>query len=145
MHRHPSRKRKNSVENNETIAGRNGGRLLAGGVRGNKGGTGRPPNVIRQGFRKDLPSEARKLRAHVREMEKLIKDLEPLREDEEKPEARITTKIHDLERLMRARMQLAEFLARYGLGTTVTETDSQGNDTIVIREKREPRILIADN
>jgi hypothetical protein len=125
-----------------TIPGRNGGLLRNGGT--NKGGTGRPPNVIRQGFRKDLPSEARKLRAHVREIEKHIRALEPLRDNEEKDEAKITTKIHDLERLMRARMQLAEFLARYGLGTTMTETDTAGND-VAIRVVREPRMLIVDN
>jgi hypothetical protein len=138
------------VENNESIAGRNGGRLLTGGVRGNKGGTGRPPNVIRQGFRKDLPTEARKLRAHVREMEKLVKELEPIRAKEDKDASKITTRLHDLERLMRARMQLAEFLAKYGLGTTVTETDTEGNDVprpgiLTIEERRAALMRVLSN
>ena len=30
----------------------------------------------------------------------------------------------------RDRMQALEFLARYGLGTTVTETDTAGNDAV---------------
>lgn len=34
-----------------TIPGRNGGRLNAGGTRGNKGGTGRPPKEITALFR----------------------------------------------------------------------------------------------
>lgn len=133
----------NHVVNREWLPGKNGGRLRNGGT--NKGGTGRPPNVIREGFRKNLPAEVRKLRAHVREIEQQIKALAPLREDETKEEDRHTKRVYDLERLMRARMQLVEFLARYGIGTTLTETDTKGNDPIVIREKREPRVLIADN
>ena len=105
---------------------KHGGALRNGGT--NRGGTGRPPNVIRAKFRQDLPTEVRKLRAHVREMEKLVKELEPIREKEEKESSRLTTRMHDLERLMRARGQLADFLARYGIGTTVTETDGDGND-----------------
>jgi hypothetical protein len=122
-------KPKNHVENHVgelTIPGRNGGRLRNGGT--NKGGPGRTPNIIRQGFRDSLPNEEKKLRAHVREIEKLTKELEALRDLEDKPTSRLTQRIYDLERLMRARGQLMEFQARYGLGTTHTETDTEGND-----------------
>ena len=42
------------------------------------------------------------------------------------------------------RLKALEFLAKYGLGTTITETDTEGNDK-VIRVIREPRTLIVDN
>lgn len=107
------------------IPGRNGGRLRNGGT--NKGGTGRTPNIIRKGFRTKLPTELRKLQAHVRDIEAQVRALEPMR-DRAEGDARHTRRIHDLERLMRARMQLVEFLARYGLGTTITETNTEGED-----------------
>ncbi len=44
----------NSVQNSVGIAGKNGGTLLPGGVPGNKGGTGRPKNEIREAARRDF-------------------------------------------------------------------------------------------
>ena len=43
----------NSVDNN-VIPGRNGGVLNRGGTPGNKGGTGRPKNEIREAARRDF-------------------------------------------------------------------------------------------
>lgn len=41
----------------------------------------------------------------------------------------------DLEKLNRAEQRLADFRGKYGLGTTVTETDTEGRDAIrVVRE-----------
>ena len=40
------------------------------------------------------------------------------------------------------RLKAIDLLAKYGLGTTVTETDTEGHD--VIRVIREPRILLGD-
>jgi hypothetical protein len=42
------------------------------------------------------------------------------------------------------RLRFAEMCAKYGLGTTITETDTEGND-VAIRVIREPRMLIVDN
>ncbi len=42
------------------------------------------------------------------------------------------------------RIKFAEMCAKYGLGTTVTETDTEGND-VAIRVIREPRTLLVDN
>ncbi len=42
------------------------------------------------------------------------------------------------------RLKFAEMCARYGLGTTITETDTEGND-VAIRVIREPRTLLVDN
>lgn len=42
------------------------------------------------------------------------------------------------------RKEYTELCAKYGLGTTITETDTEGND-VLIRVTREPRTLIVDN
>jgi hypothetical protein len=42
------------------------------------------------------------------------------------------------------RKEFAELCGKYGLGTTITETDAEGND-VAIRVIREPRTLLADN
>lgn len=41
------------------------------------------------------------------------------------------------------RMEFATLCARFGLGTTITETDAEGNDAI--RVVREPRTLVNDD
>ena len=43
-----------------------------------------------------------------------------------------------------ARIRAIDTLAKYGLGTTITETDTEGRD-VLIRVRREYRSLIADN
>jgi hypothetical protein len=73
------------------------GALLSGGVPGNRGGTGRPPNALREEMRGDLGLVLEKLRARY-----------------------AAGTLDDLE--------YAQFLARYGVGTTVTETDAAGQD-----------------
>ena len=130
-----------------TMTGRHGGRLNRGGA---QPGAGRPPNIIRQGFRKNLLKSARRMEQAVRNIEASIarreerleraiagkKDDDPLLEQYER------LLLDDQERLINALKVLNEFLAKYGLGTTITETDSDGNS--VIRVVREPRALVHD-
>lgn len=73
---------------------------MAGGKRGNKGGTGRTPKEMRDKMRYSLAQR--------------IWIAEQIADDESASN--------------RDRMQALEFLARYGLGTTITETDTEGND-----------------
>ncbi len=75
-----------------------GGALRNGGT--NKGGPGRPPNVIRQ-----------KLRGSFEER---IKILEAIADDKKSSQA--------------DRMRALDLMAKYGLGTTSTSTDTEGND-----------------
>jgi hypothetical protein len=85
----------------------NGGLLRSGGT--NRGGTGRPPSVIRE-----------QLRGSVAER---VKILEAIADDADAPFA--------------DRMKAIDILAKYGLGTTSTETDTEGKDAprqIIIRE-----------
>lgn len=91
----------------------NGGRLRVGGKPGNKGGTGRPPNELRAGFRQKLPAELRALQRQVKKLEKLLAESE---------------NVYHIERLINARARVVEFLAKYGVGTTITETDTEGRD-----------------
>ena len=97
------------------MPGRNGGALRRGGGNPKRNG-GRPPNVVREGFRESLPAEVRKLEAHARAIEAL----------------------GDPERSFKARLQLAEFKAKYGLGTTFTETDAEGR-AVTVRVIRDAR------
>lgn len=92
--------------------GRSGNRLRVGNP-GNKGGTGRPPNELRAGFRQKLPAELRALQRQVKKLEKLLAESE---------------NVYHIERLINARARVVEFLAKYGVGTTVTETDTEGQD-----------------
>jgi hypothetical protein len=85
------------------------GALNAGGTPGNRGGTGRPPSIIRERLRGSF--------------EQRVKILESIADDDEAPPS--------------DRMKAIDILAKYGLGTTSTETDTEGNDAprqIVIRE-----------
>ncbi len=49
-------------KNVRTIAGRNGGRLNAGGTPGNRGGSGRPPEEWRRWLRETLHGDAARQR-----------------------------------------------------------------------------------
>jgi hypothetical protein len=85
----------------------NGGLLRSGGT--NKGGSGRPPSAIRERLRGSF--------------EDRVRVLEEIADDTDAP--------------MSDRMKAIDILAKYGLGTTSTETDTEGNDAprqIVIRE-----------
>jgi hypothetical protein len=73
--------------------------LRRGGT--NKGGTGRPPSVIRE-----------KLRGSF---DKRVKVLEQI------ADGKLAASVAD-------RLKAIDLLAKYGLGTTVTETDTEGND-----------------
>lgn len=81
-----------------------GGALRNGGT--NRGGTGRPPNELRATLRQGIEPELRRMEAAVRKIDKL----------------------GDPEKSLAAHKALAEFRAKYGLGTTVTETDTKGRD-----------------
>ena len=80
--------------------GRNGGRLRNGSRPGNKGGTGRPPSEIRK-----------KLRGSFEER---IKVIEAIADDAKASTAE--------------RLKALDLMAKYGLGTTSTSTDTEGND-----------------
>lgn len=113
-----------------------GGALRNGGT--NRGGTGRPPNVIRQGLREPIPVEVAKLEANVARIEALVAEFEALdRQHEGEPEdskaalerseSRIRQFITLQERLMAARRELLEYRTRYGLGT-VQANEHSGPD-----------------
>lgn len=126
---------RNHVENHVgelTIPGRNGGRLRNGGT--NRGG-GRTPSIIREGLRVNILASAKRMRDQCKRISDLIdKRLAQLGNAYEMSSAMMD----DLEKLNRAEQRLADFRAKYGLGTTVTETDTQGKD--VIRVVREPLV-----
>ena len=127
------------------MPGRNGGTLRVGGT--NKGGTGRPPKLIRAGLREAIPVEVAKLTASVAKIEALIADFDalprrrpaPLPEGEdtdsvsesrleiERRESAIRSRMALEERLIAARAELVHYCGKYGLGTTITETDDEGN------------------
>lgn len=77
-----------------------GGALYAGGVPGHRGGTGRLPSRLRQAMRQALAE-----RLHI---------AEAIADDE-------TGSASD-------RLRALDFMAKYGLGTTITETDTEGKD-----------------
>ena len=97
----------------ELITPRHGnGRIRRGSLPGNTPGTGRPPSIIRERLRGSF--------------EQRVKILESIADDEEAPPSE--------------RMKAIDILAKYGLGTTNTETDTEGNDAprqIIIREYAE--------
>lgn len=82
----------------EWIPGRNGGWLRNGGT--NKGGPGRPPSKIREAARDGFEAL----------LPTLVKVAKSPKES--------TTD----------RLRAIDLLAKYGLGTTITETDTDGND-----------------
>jgi hypothetical protein len=82
------------------MAGLNGGSLRRGGGNPKRNG-GRPPSVIRE-----------KLRGSF---DKRVKVLEQI------ADGKLAASVAD-------RLKAIDLLAKYGLGTTVTETDTEGND-----------------
>jgi hypothetical protein len=79
-----------------TVPGKNGGRLLAGGKKGHRGGGGRPPDEIRKALRGALWK-------HRARLEKFAMSDDPA-----------------------VAMKAIDLLAKYGLGTTFTPTDTKG-------------------
>jgi hypothetical protein len=79
-----------------TVPGKNGGRLLAGGKKGHRGGGGRPPDEIRQALRGALWK-------HRAQLEKFAQSDDPA-----------------------VAMKAIDLLAKYGIGTTITPTDDKG-------------------
>lgn len=92
----------------ELIPQPHGGALRNGGP--NAGGTGRPPSEIRK-----------KLRGSF---EDRVKVLEAIADD---------TKASPADR-----MRALDLMGKYGLGTTMTETDTEGND-VTVRVVRQAR------
>jgi hypothetical protein len=101
----------NVVPNVVFMPGRNGGKLRRGGPI--HAGPGRPPSAIRALAREDFA------------------DLVPeLRRIAKSPKATTSD-----------RLKAIDLLGKYGLGTTVTETDTEGRDAIrVIREPTRARV-----
>ena len=116
-----------------TMTGRHGGRLNRGGA---QPGAGRPPNIIRQGFRKNLLKSARRMEQTVRNIEasierreaRLAKALAAKPDDDQLLETYERLILDDQERLLNAYKILNEFLAKYGIGMTFTETQGNGED-----------------
>ena len=119
--------RKTPAKTPTVVPGPNGGTLRRGNP-GNRGGTGRPPNVIRAGLREAIPVEVAKLEANVARIEALVAEFEALdRSAEGEPEdskaalerreSRLRSFMTLQERLISARSQLLEYRTRYGLGT----------------------------
>lgn len=73
--------------------------MLAGGKRGNKGGPGRPPDVIRAKLRKQFYRNLAKLQSFAEDTDPAVA------------------------------MKALEMQAKYGLGTPTAAVDGQGNQT----------------
>lgn len=112
--------------------------MRAGGTPGNKGGTGRPPSIIRE-----------KLRGSYEDRIKLLEDFADGRfVPAMPPNAELAAKLESgkdaATNVVMAvyaisdRLRALDQMAKYGLGTTITETDTQGND-VIVRVRREPR------
>lgn len=115
-----------SVQTSVTTPGRNGGTLRRGGGNPRRTG-GRTPSIVRDGFRKNLPATERRLRKRVLEIERLVADriVKALAVGKTLDHEVLMS---DQERLFAAERSLAEFQAKYSLGITKTETDTDGND-----------------
>lgn len=105
------------VGNSGTVSGvtkikqPHGGALNSGGKPGNKGGPGRPPSALRAKLR-----------------EAAWRRIDVLRQIADDPKA-----------TQNDRMKAVDLMLKYGVGTTVTETDTEGKDAIrVIREPAAP-------
>jgi hypothetical protein len=105
----------------DMMPGRNGG-LLKRGNPGPHSGSGRPPNIIREGLRKNLLASAARMRQRVRDIESLIEKRKAKHGED------YAKLLDDQERLFNAEKTHAEFCAKYGLGMTFTETTRDGND-----------------
>lgn len=112
----------------------NRGGLLRRGNPG--GGGGRTPNIIREGLRKNLLRTARRMEQRVTAIAELIelrkaryvKALEGKGEDLVLAADYSERALADQERLLAAEKMLADFLAKYGIGMTFTETNADGTD-----------------
>ena len=90
-----------SVVKSAVMPGRNGGTLKRGGaIPGAKPGAGRPPSELREKMRGSLAQR--------------IQIAEQIADNKKSSDA--------------DRLRALDFLAKYGLGTTITETDTEGND-----------------
>lgn len=100
-----------------TIVPRHGnGKLLAGGKVGHRGAGGRTPSALRDAMRQAL-----------------------------KPRIKIAQEIADDVKASSAdRLRALDLLGKYGLGTTITETDTEGRD-VQISVVRIPRRLTVDD
>jgi hypothetical protein len=119
------------------------GALYAGGVPGNKGGPGRPPSILRAELRDDYATRKSFL-CEVIDGAVKVKTEVPLSEvlplvhcphcgkdgiEAAKGKGNVT--IDGLTSpSMRDRMAALEHMAKYGMGTTITPTDIQGNTLI---------------
>lgn len=119
----------------DMMPGGRGGLLRRGG--GNpKNNGGRTPNIIREGLRKNLLATARRMEQTVRNIAEVIERRKAryLKQAELKPEDVALAEdydrrtLDDQERLLSAQKTLSDFLAKYGIGMTFTETNSQGDD-----------------
>lgn len=92
------------------------GKLLRGGVVGHRGAGGRTPSALREKMRGALATR--------------IKIAQDIADDEDATSA--------------DRLRALDFLGKYGLGTTITETDTEGRD-VQISVVRQPRRLVVDD
>lgn len=125
----------------ELIPQEHGGALRNGGT--NKGGPGRPPSVLRAELREDYATRKNFLNQVIDGAVK-VKTEVPLSEvlpfvhcphcgkdGVEATNARGSVMIDGLTSpSMRDRMAALEHMAKYGMGTTFTPTDAQGNTLI---------------
>lgn len=86
------------------------GALLSGGVPGNRGGLGRPRTELRERMCGSLAQR--------------LKIAEQIADNPKSADS--------------DRLRALDFLAKYGLGTTMTETDTEGND-VTVRVVRQAR------
>jgi hypothetical protein len=101
-----------------------GGVLRQGGT--NKGGPGRPPSAIRATLRQSFEERVKVLEA-IADGEVAYK----LRSDGEKMSAADLTKVIPS---VADRLKAMDLLAKYGLGTTSTQTDTEGNDAMTLTD-----------
>lgn len=112
-----------SQENNvkNYIPGKNGGRLNVGGTKGNSGGkkgrSGRTPNAIREAMRVKL-SQRIKVLTQIADGFRIHTQTMP---NGTELEVKQPVDIAD-------QLRAVDILAKYGLGTTNTVTDTEGND-----------------
>ena len=100
---------------------------------------GRTPNIIREGLRKNLLPTARRMEQTVRDIEGVIArrnarflnevtaETDPTKQKQLELEYERRT-LDDLDRLLSAQKTLTDFLAKYGIGVTFTETQGNGDD-----------------
>jgi hypothetical protein len=116
----PREKPKTPVVTPTLVPQSHGGAIRQGGNPGNKGGPGRPPSAIRAALRQSFEERVKVLES-IADGEVVFK----LRSDGEKPSAADLTKVIPS---VADRLKAMDLLAKYGLGTTSTQTDTEGND-----------------